>query len=190
VTDPYSVPIVPGSAEPPSLSQLMPESPKPKRPVWPILLGVAALVVIAALSATVFVLVARDSPGTPAAGDTITRPAPAAPAVEAPPAKIWPEPLAANIKLTVKVLKKECFGSAGCLVTYTIEPEYSGSALEPGKVWDITYEVSGAEDPIVNTLELEGMAEGYRYRTEREESTQTPRSSSVLTAKVTAVSPH
>jgi hypothetical protein len=175
---------VPGTT--PTLNQLM-----PTRASW-VVPTMAALVVVAlALGGTALYLAMNRGDGaspTTAATDEDTEPA--APVVEAPPAKIWPEPLASNINLTVKILEQKCFGSAGCNVTYTIQAAYSGPSLEPGKPWDITYEVSGGDDPQINTLIIRGIDNGYQTEAQREERISTPKSSSKLTAKVTAVSRH
>ena len=48
----------------------------------------------------------------------------------------------------------------------------------------LTYTVTGAEDPLINTLEVTG----DQYSTEQEERVSTPRSSSKLKATVTGVS--
>lgn len=65
-----------------------------------------------------------------------------------------PTPDDFSVELTVK--DRECFGSAGCNVTYRVKPNYS--ALEtPEETWEITYEVRGIEDgPQIETFTLDG----------------------------------
>ncbi|MBT9276120.1 hypothetical protein KMZ32_18760 [Phycicoccus sp. MAQZ13P-2] len=92
----------------------------------------------------------------------------------------------ADFKLGVKIKRRKCFGSAGCNVTYVIEPEYVGFADVSTGSYDITYEVSGVEDgPAVNTMTLEDGTMSF----DSEESASTTSSKAKLKAKVTDVSP-
>ena len=86
----------------------------------------------------------------------------------------------------MKTLQKQCFGSAGCNVTYRVGVDYTGTgALDPAKTYEVTYEVRGVEDgPAVNTLTIEdGQAS-----VDSEEIASTPSSATKLTVKVTGVS--
>ncbi|MFC6155382.1 hypothetical protein [Kribbella jiaozuonensis] len=66
-------------------------------------------------------------------------------------------PTAKDFKLAVKVLKKECFGSAGCNLTYRILVTYGGADLDPTLTYEVVYEVRGGEDgPVTNTLTVTG----------------------------------
>lgn len=98
-----------------------------------------------------------------------------------PPA-VMPAP--ADFTVAVSVLEKKCFGSAGCNVTYQIEPAYVGAAdLPTGKDITVVYEIQGGEEPQTGRFTLrDGQA-----RFDSEESIQTSSSSSVLTAVVTQV---
>ena len=62
-----------------------------------------------------------------------------------------PPPEAFTIGITL--LEKKCFGSAGCNVTFRIDPTYTGT----GSVEDVevTYEVVGGEDPLINTFTVD-----------------------------------
>ena len=104
------------------------------------------------------------------------------------PAKVWPSPKPEDFILHVKILEKDCFGSAGCNLTYKIEPAYTGPALEPGARWDVTYEITGGDDDEISTFEFGGTDTGYVSYVPREERISTPRSSSALKATVTIVS--
>ena len=56
-------------------------------------------------------------------------------------------------------------------------------ALDPSTTWELTYEVSGVEDgPLIDTIEITG----DRYEV-AEHSAGTPRRSTKLTIKPTAV---
>lgn len=57
-----------------------------------------------------------------------------------------------DFRLEPLVVESRCFGSAGCNVTFRIELEYQGGALEPGSEWEVIYEVRGGEDPYRNSL--------------------------------------
>lgn len=63
-----------------------------------------------------------------------------------------------DFKIGIKILSKQCFGSAGCSVTYRIKPVYRGSApLPAGGTVEVTYVVKGLEDgEAVNTFTIEG----------------------------------
>lgn len=66
------------------------------------------------------------------------------------------DPQATDFLFTVKVLERQCFGSAGCNVT--VKPDVTWIGLEdvdPDKTYEITYEVHGDESgPVVATMEL------------------------------------
>lgn len=91
-----------------------------------------------------------------------------------------PDP--SEFTLAIVVLEKECFGSAGCNVKYRIDPTYTGS--RPAVDLEITYEVSGAEDPIINTFTIDELGTASF---DSEETASTASSSDELTATVTAV---
>lgn len=94
-------------------------------------------------------------------------------------------PKPADFKLTVKVLSKKCFGSAGCNVSYRVEVGYVGASQpSPEDTWRVTYAVSGVEDgPQVNSFILTG----DQYSIDEEEFAQTKSSKAKLTAKVTDI---
>src|SRR4051794_37761822 len=70
-------------------------------------------------------------------------------------------PTKKDFKITVKVREKKCFGSAGCNITYRINPDYVGDVEFPdtGET-EVFYKIRGAEDPIENyfTVDSEGSA--------------------------------
>lgn len=101
-----------------------------------------------------------------------------------PPAPTYGTPTKADFKLTVKVLSKQCFGSAGCNLTYRILVAYSGPDLDPSATYEVLYQVRGGEDgPVDNMLTVEGTQSSV----DEEESVSTKSSKTKLTAVVTDV---
>lgn len=100
-------------------------------------------------------------------------------AVEAE-AALPPDPT--DFKLEVVVLEKTCFGSAGCNVVYRIDPTYTGT--RDAVDLEVTYEVTGGEDPSINTFTIDD--EGTATY-DSQEIASTPSSKSVLKATVTSV---
>lgn len=93
-------------------------------------------------------------------------------------------PKPADFTLTVKILEKKCYGSAGCNVTFRIELAYSGQTLNPTKTYEVTYEVSGTdEQTYVNTLTVNG----EKYLTDSREVVGTRTAKDELKAVVTGV---
>lgn len=88
-----------------------------------------------------------------------------------------------DIKLTVKTTKKDCFGSAGCNVEYTIKVSLAQGVDVPDSC-DVTYMVRGLQDPQVGTLEL---TEDGKYSQDPFQFGQTKKSTDKLTATVTEV---
>ncbi|WP_173061762.1 hypothetical protein [Phytohabitans houttuyneae] len=209
MTTPPEPPVSPGSAEPYALSNLMPQPAQPptKSRVG-LFVGIAAAVLLAGgLGAGAALLVSSDKekPNTaPAAqapspssscagygvdastGAVVCKPAGAEDVVNQQPA--YDEPTKSDFKLSIKVLKKECFGSAGCNIVFRIQVAASASfdkTLDPSKTYEVTYEVLGGEDPLQNTFELTG-DQSY---VEEEEIISTATSNAKLTAVVLDVSP-
>lgn len=87
---------------------------------------------------------------------------------------------AADIRLTVHITKKDCFGSAGCNVEYQIKAAIGVPAQE----CKVTYDVHGLEDTQTGTLDFH--ADGT-YEQDSYQAGQTTSSSKKLTAKVTDV---
>ena len=118
---------------------------------------------------------------------TVTVTASAAPKVAATSAPVEPtygKPTKADFKLTVKTLSKQCFGSAGCNLTYRILISYTGPDLEPGKEYEVLYQVRGGEDgPVENKFTVQGDESSV----DSEEMVSTRSSKVKLTAVVTDV---
>jgi hypothetical protein len=84
----------------------------------------------------------------------------------------------------VKVKKKECFGSAGCLITFRIDPTYIGDDLADGSSVEVTYKVKGAEGGYTNTFTMD--SDGTAHL-DSAEDIQTASSKTKLSAIVTDV---
>ena len=104
------------------------------------------------------------------------------PTTKAPAA--W-NPQPRDFKVGIKILDKQCFGSAGCSITYRPTLDYVGKQKFPAEgTTSITYEVTGTTDSIINTIEVD--SEG-KFSADQEFA-DTSSSSKKLAAKVTAVS--
>ena len=92
---------------------------------------------------------------------------------------------ASDFIVSLKVKKKHCFGSAGCNVTFRIDPSFVGSSELPesGEI-EVTYKVKGAEDPYTNTFTID--SDGTAHF-DSEEDVSTTSSSKRLTAVATDV---
>lgn len=93
-----------------------------------------------------------------------------------------PAPLPADFQLTIKTLDKQCFGSAGCNVTYRVLAGWT-KVLDPARTYEVTYQVRGLEDTAIGTMEVTG----DEYRAPDEEIGSTTNSSKKLTAVVLQV---
>lgn len=119
---------------------------------------------------------------TPSVGATDRR--------QASPTSTWtlnnsPELLSTDVKLTVKVLDKECFGTAGCNLEYKVLATWPPSKVARGDSYAITYEVSGPEDgKQIGTLIVN---DDETFKTE-EDFASTKNSSVKLKAAVTDIS--
>lgn len=89
-----------------------------------------------------------------------------------------------NIALAVKVKSKECYGSAGCNIEYTIKASV-GPTVRIADPCDVTYEVKGFEDGTqVHTLTV---TDDKTYSQDSYQAGSTANSAKKLTAKVTEV---
>lgn len=141
-------------------------------------IGIAALLGLLLFASCVAVLASPDKPASSSPATTSADPAPTA-----SESTYTPKP--ADFELRVKILKKECFGTAGCNVTYRITLSYDGPALDPDTTYEVTYKVRGPEDgPTINTLTVTG----DEYKTDSEELASTPSAGTKLTARVTEIS--
>ncbi|WP_424536699.1 hypothetical protein ACOZ38_43720 [Sphaerisporangium viridialbum] len=98
-----------------------------------------------------------------------------------PAADYTPKPSDFSIK--IKTIKQACFGSAGCNVTFRIDPTYNGPEFASDKSFTVSYRVTGGEDPKISSFTVDGDQMHY----DSQEMISTSSSSTVLKAKVTQV---
>lgn len=96
-------------------------------------------------------------------------------------AKYSPKP--GDFSVTALVLKRDCFGSAGCNVQYRINPQYKGQPLSDSQSFTVTYTVKGGSDPQEGNFTLIGGKATYSEM----EFIQTSSASAKLTITVTSV---
>lgn len=168
---------------------IQPEAgPQANRRIHPLAIATVALVVGLVLGggATAAFLAPRsdDQQARPAAA---TSPAATRAAAAEPVKPTYYQPVKTDFGLSVKILKKSCFGSAGCNVNYRIELKSLGTfVLDPTKDYELVYEIHGGEEAQINTLTITG----ENYRVDDEESIQTKSSKSELTVTVVEISEH
>lgn len=178
------------------LDQMAPPPAPPKKSRLGLILAlvVAGVVVVAGIA--VAATVALTSADKPAADNSTYKPiygnsdngaAPAAPVTTGP---TYPNPVAADFQITPKITQKQCFGSAGCNVTFTVALTYVGKGVKPLSTWDITYDAVGTEDALTDTITVHvdgtGMPGTYDSH---EEIVETKKSSDVITLRITAIAP-
>jgi hypothetical protein len=98
-------------------------------------------------------------------------------------ASTYDTPDVSDFELTVKTLSKQCFGSAGCSITYRIQAGWDGS-YDPDRTYEVVYEVRGDESgPQTNNFTVTG----DEYQSSQEEIASTRSSGVKLTARVISV---
>ena len=146
------------------------------------------LIALAAFGAGLVVGSAASDSGDEPGSQTAATNRPAATAATTPettqPPATSAEPTAKDFRLGVKILEKSCFGSAGCNITYRVEVAYDGPTLDPGRTYEVLYEVRGGDDgPQINTLTVDG----DQSSVDSEETISTGSASRKLTAVATSV---
>lgn len=170
--------------EPPS------EAIRTKRPIWKrtwfivtaalvvmlLLFSGCVAVVSGALNEASKELSPADTPKETAGTPATTTPTTGASATDVPTDR-YDAPRVAHFRLTVKTLSKECFGSAGCNVSFRVEAGWE-ETYNPDKEYELTYKILGGEDAKIETMRIRG--DEYERVTEDFISTRT--SSSKLRA--------
>lgn len=172
---------------PPPQPPYAPVPPQPKRRYAP--LAVVAVIAVVAAAASLVVVLASggNKPSTSGAG---TAPFGALRATETTTSTTTttttrqpyvPQP--ADFELEVKILEQECFGSAGCLVTFRLSVAYNGGTIYDGEgPYTVVYSLTGTDDPFVGRFTLLSQ---YEFEAS-EENVSTPQGPK-LTATVTEV---
>lgn len=146
---------------PPPNFPLPPQPPTDKKPRTNLVIIGAAAAVIAAVVATGIVVVhssnddskpTAKATASPAGDDAATTAT-----TETDPASTYSEVDAGSFTIKLKTTKRQCFGSAGC--NMTVEPDLTflgdSESIDPGAVYEITYEIHGDESgPVIETAEL------------------------------------
>ncbi len=73
------------------------------------------------------------------------------------PATEGPELRASDVKLSLKTIDKECFGSAGCNLQVQVQAKHAGGygTFKSPDTWLVTYEITGGEDgPVIGSFEI------------------------------------
>jgi len=79
-------------------------------------------------------------------------------------------PTVSDFSLSIKVLSSQCFGSAGCNVTYRVKVTYSGEPLDLSQSYEVTLRTSRRRQPTVGQ-HPDGA--GHRCAEDQEESIST-----------------
>lgn len=96
---------------------------------------------------------ACGSPSNSSGGDPIKTQGSAA---KVPP-KVYSVPAPADFTLALTELKRACFGSAGCNVTFTVQLTKVNAAMyDSTKTYKLMYSIGGAEDPYSNYMKITG----------------------------------
>lgn len=104
------------------------------------------------------------------------------PSPEPSPAMYTPVPK--DFTIAVTVLSKQCFGSAGCNLTFRVKPAYSGLPLESSQNFRVLYTVTGDQSgPQTNSFTMAGTDASVTS----EEIAETASSGVVLRATATEV---
>lgn len=161
-----------------------PTAPASARPWW----ARKRYVIPAAVAGVALVMAcggAPDGPSKPLAAAG----APAATGQAAPPAEPagarYDEPKAANFRVKVKVTEKQCFGSAGCVITAKTSLGIVDKLnLDPSVTYELTYEVLGDDSgPIVGSMEITG----DQYSGGDTKHFSTASSATKITARITGI---
>lgn len=140
-----------------------PMPPKRRHTVRNILLIVGGLLLVAIVTTATLAGTdnSKSSSATTAPRFTPTEPygpAEQTTSVYSPPVPKYIVPTKRDFRITLKVTKQDCFGEAGCNVTY--EPKLEQLSLgdfDPSVTYDVTYEVRGSDDGAhIDTLQVTG----------------------------------
>lgn len=163
----------PGDAVSYPLPTDTPPPPGPARPRPWLWIGAVALALVAGAGGTALALSGGSEPSRAEQAAALPEEPAATPTVPVAtsPSPATTPPMSA-IKLSPKITKQKCFGSAGCNVEFDIDMKWVGFDYpQAGTVWRLTYEVTGIEDaPAIGSLRFNGEG-GYSEVSERVQTT-------------------
>lgn len=143
------------------------------------------LVVIGVLILGAFMITACGSGSSTADGKPVTVGSAPEATTEAPTKAAAPLPAAKDFKITLKVLERKCYGTAGCNITYRVNAVQVPEGLDPEAQYEVSYKITGGEDVHEATLTInEGK---FDATTVFDEMAQTKSKNTKLTATATAV---
>lgn len=145
------------------------------------IVGVLAVLALAGCSASTKGTPASSTPATSDTPNIVGTAQPGTPIVDTP--TVQPDLAPSDFTITVKITKQDCFGSAGCIIVYQINPQYMGPVDVSTGTWDVTYTVTGGDSPQINTFT---MTDG-EASVDSAETIQTPTTTVNLIAKATSV---
>lgn len=100
------------------------------------------------------------------------------------PPKVYNTPVPSDFTLTLTELKRACFGSAGCNVTFTVQlTKENASVYDATKHYKLTYTVEGSEDTYSNYMTIHG----DQYSHNDEEFVSVKNKSTKLVPKITQI---
>jgi hypothetical protein len=91
-----------------------------------------------------------------------------------------------EFRIDVVVTKKDCYGSAGCNITFEINPTYTGTKSLKNSSFRVVYNINGGDSPKVGSFTVTNGTAHY----DRSGSISTDSEYAVLTATVTQVIPN
>jgi hypothetical protein len=86
----------------------------------------------------------------PAPPPTAAQPVSASAAAPAPARQL----VAEDVQITVRETSKQCFGSAGCNIEFTLEVAADTSLIPPGTQYAVSYDLHGLKDDQTGTITL------------------------------------
>jgi hypothetical protein len=183
--------------QPPQPPQVPPPQPtKPKRFGWPTVIIASVVSWLIGVVMIMMVLPANDNSlptvttsASEQASDTGTEagsePTDAGQPTETATAGVH-APTAGDFEVSIKILSKQCFGSAGCNISYRPKIAADKSALPDSGTVEVSYRITGGEGPILGTF-LITLGDSPQVEGQDEESTETSSSGSTLKIKITDV---
>lgn len=156
-----------------------------------LILGLIVLVVLVCAGIVAAVVSTSSTPKPPIVGPTGQLAGSQGQPVATPTAKVaYPTPAAKDFTITPKITNKQCFGSAGCNVQFTVNLDYTGTPVKPSSSWDVTYEAQGTEDPLTVTLRLDFDPDGKNGAYQNDEQfVQTKTKAAKITLVITSITP-